>query len=223
MAMPKNMGLRQRPRYQRELRMTTSRARKEKWILASASPRRREILSSLGLRFRVEPSRVAEPECAHGQEPWRCVMRLSRAKALAVGRRHHCGIVIGADTVVYSRGLILGKPSDEEDARAMLRRLSGRWHEVITGLCLYDCSSGRVVSAHSRSRVHFRRLESADVNWYLSTREYLDKAGAYAIQGYASLFVDRIEGCYFNIVGFPVSTFHTLCRRLNLPLRNALS
>ena len=158
-----------------------------------------------------------------GQVPSRCAVRLSRAKALAVGRRHNSGVVIGADTVVYARGAILGKPLNREDARTMLRRLSGRWHEVITGVCVYDCGTGRSVSGHSRSRVHFRRLSAADIEWYLSTGEYQDKAGAYAIQGYASLFVDRIEGCYFNIVGFPVSTFYALCRRLNLPLQNALS
>ena len=202
--------------------MTTSTRRRLKWVLASSSPRRREILSSLGLRFRIEPSRIPEPECPCGQEPSRCAVRLSRAKALAVGRRHKSEVVIGADTVVYCKGVILGKPSDQNDAKAMLRRLSGRWHEVITGLCLYDCGPGRSVSSYSRSRVHFRRLSDADIDWYISTGEYRDKAGAYAIQGYASLFVDRIEGCYFNIVGFPVSTFYTLCRRLNLPLLDAL-
>ena len=203
--------------------MTTSRRGRLKWILASSSPRRREILSSLGLRFRVEPSGAPEPDCPHGQEPSRCAVRLARVKALAVGRRHNSGVVIAADTVVYCRGVTLGKPCDEEDASAMLRRLSGRWHEVITGLCLYDCRRRRSVSGYSRSRVHFRRLSAADIDWYVSTGEYKDKAGAYAIQGYASLLVDRIEGCYFNIVGFPVSTFYLLCRRLKLLLLESLS
>jgi septum formation protein len=149
-------------------------------------------------------------------------VRLARAKALEVGKRHVSGIVIGADTVVSTANRRLGKPADEADARSMLRRLSGRWHEVITGLCLYDCTTRRAGSAHCLTRVHFRRLSPADIEWYLSTGEYRDKAGAYAIQGYASLFADRIEGCYFNIVGFPVSTFYGLCRRLRLPLMQSL-
>jgi septum formation protein len=194
--------------------MTISTLLHQKWILASASPRRREILAALGLRFRIEPSRIPEPECAEGNEPSVCAMRLARAKAVAVGSRHKSGVVIGADTVVYSGKVTLGKPADDQDARAMLRRLSGRWHDVITGLCLYDCGTRRCVAGHSRSRVHFRRITAEDIDWYLSTGEHRDKAGAYAIQGRASLFIDRIEGCYFNIVGFPVATFHTLCRRL---------
>lgn len=100
----------------------------------------------------------------------------------------------------------------------MLRSLSGRWHEVITGICLVDCCGNRAVSACAVSRVHFRRLSTADTEWYLDTGEYSDKAGAYAIQGYASLFIDRIEGCYFNIVGFPITTFEKLGRRLGIRL-----
>ncbi len=194
--------------------MTISTLLRQKWILASASPRRREILSALGLRFRIEPSGIPEPECTEGREPSRCAVRLARAKALAVGSRYKSGIVIGADTVVCAGNVILGKPIDEEDARSMLRRLSGRWHEVVTGLCLYECRARRSISGHSRSRVHFRRLSPKEIDWYLSTGEHRDKAGSYAIQGRASIFIDRIEGCYFNIVGFPVATFHALCRRL---------
>jgi len=120
--------------------------------------------------------------------------------------------------VVVARRRLLGKPSSRQSAGVMLRSLSGRWHEVVTGICLVDCGSRREVSASAVSRVHFRRLTRADVEWYLDKREYADKAGAYAIQGYASLFIDRIEGCYFNIVGFPVATFERLCRRLGIVL-----
>jgi septum formation protein len=123
-------------------------------------------------------------------------------------------MIIGADTIVVVNDRILGKPDSEDHARAMLRSLSGRWHEVITGLCLIDNRTGRSVSAHNRSRVHMGRFTRADIDWYVSTGEHHDKAGAYAIQGNASLFIDRIEGCYFNIVGFPIFTFARLCKRL---------
>jgi septum formation protein len=105
----------------------------------------------------------------------------------------------------------------------MLEELSGRWHEVVTGLSLCDCASGRTRSAFSSSRVHFRRLRKREIDWYLDTGEYADKAGAYAVQGYAALFIDRIEGCYFNVVGFPVATFDRLCRRMGFDLVASLS
>ncbi len=104
----------------------------------------------------------------------------------------------------------------------MLRLLGGRWHEVITGVCLMDCRTRRARSGHAVSRVHFRRITETEVEWYIRTGEHRDKAGAYAIQGYASLFVDRIEGCYFNIVGFPVSIFEKLCRAHGVDLKRHL-
>ncbi len=100
----------------------------------------------------------------------------------------------------------------------MLRSLSGGWHEVITGLCVMDCESQRARFSHTTSRVHFRRLFESEIDWYLRRGEYRDKAGAYAIQGHASLFINRIEGCYLNIVGFPVSAFERLCRKLGFTL-----
>jgi septum formation protein len=195
--------------------MTTPRV---KWILASASPRRREILGGLGLKFRVEPSTVPEPPFRTGEKPSCYAVRAARLKSREIGRRHKSGIVIGADTIVVVRNRILGKPASRTEAVAMLDRLSERWHEVITGVCLLDCRTGREQSAAAVSRVHFRRLMPFEIEWYLRTEEHQDKAGAYAIQGYASLFIDRIEGCYFNIVGFPVATFERLCRRLGIRL-----
>jgi septum formation protein len=127
-------------------------------------------------------------------------------------------LVIGVDTIVVLGNAILGKPETRAEARSMLRRLSGRWHEVLSGICLIDCSRGRSRSSISRSRVHFRRLSSEEIEWYLRTGEYCDKAGAYGIQGYASLFIDRIEGCYFNIVGFPITAFQRLGRQLGIDL-----
>ena len=180
-------------------------------VLASASPRRRELLAALGIRLRIEPSPAAEPVRRPGESAAAFVRRAARAKAGIVACRHKTGLVLGADTIVQVANRTLGKPASEEEARRMLRSLSGRWHEVFTGICLIDCASGRSRSGHACSRVHFRRLRRQEIDWYLATGEHRDKAGAYAIQGLASLFIDRIEGCYFNVVGLPVSL---VCRRL---------
>lgn len=188
------------------------------WVLASASPRRREILAGLGLRFRILPSAGKEPAREPGESPARYATRAAHMKAAEAAQRIDRGVVIGTDTVVVAAGRVMGKPASKADARMMLRRLSGRWHEVVSGICLIDCGRRRVVSAHSLSRVHFRRISPVEVEWYLKRKEYKDKAGAYAIQGHASLFIDRIEGCYFNIVGFPVPVFERLCRRLGISL-----
>jgi len=200
--------------------MTRSSESRQPWILASASPRRREILAGLGLAFRIEPSEISEPACSG--DAARCAVGLARAKALDVARRFDSGFVIGADTVVVAGDALLGKPENRTDAHAMLRLLSGRWHEVITGLYLYDCRRRRGGSVFERSRVHFRRLNSSEIDWYLQTGEYIDTAGAYAIQGHGALLVDRIEGCYFNIVGFPVTAFCALCRKMRIPFRDCL-
>ena len=145
------------------------------FILGSASPRRREILRALGLRFRVEPSRILEPAPSMGERPERYALRVARAKAEEVSGKHHSGLVIGADTVVVLGRRILGKPLSAEEARTMLRALSGRWHEVITALCLIDCRSRQRRSSRTVSRVHFRRLSAPEMEWYLTTKEYQDK------------------------------------------------
>jgi len=192
--------------------MTT--AAQTDWILASASPRRREILAGLGLDPVIDPCLLPEPHRLPAESPASYAVRAARLKVRDVAARHARGVIIGADTIVVCGTRIFGKPDSKAEGRRMLMDLSGRWHEVITGLSLYDCGSGRIRSAFSSSRVHFRRLAKREIEWYLGTREYADKAGAYAIQGCAALFIDRNEGCYFNIVGFPVATFDRLCRRL---------
>lgn len=194
-----------------------------RWILASASPRRREILGRLGLQFQVSPSRIPEPPRGAHEPPARYAVRAARLKARSVADGRSSGLVLGADTIVVLGNRILGKPSSPAEARAMLKSLSGRWHEVITGLCLVDCTTGRTLTTSSRSKVHFRRLSLEEIEWYVKSGEHRDKAGAYGIQGGASLFVDRIEGCYFNIVGFPVSAFDRLCRRMGFPLWSELA
>jgi septum formation protein len=191
---------------------------KPEWILASASPRRREILSGLGIPFRIDSSGIAEPPRKPHETPARYALRLARLKAETVAAKHASGLVLAADTIVVSGNSIFAKPATRSEACFMLKRLSGRWHEVVTGICLLDCQTHRIHSTFSRSRVHFRRLSPAEIGWYLKTGEYRDKAGAYGVQGFASLFIDRIEGCYFNIVGFPVAAFEKLCRKAGINL-----
>jgi septum formation protein len=198
-------------------------AREIRWVLASASPRRREILSGLGLSFRVCPSHIPEPPPSRHETASSYATRVARLKGREAAATRRGGIVISADTVVVAGSDFLGKPASRADARRMIKRLSGRWHEVVTGLCLTDCSVRRTVSGHSRTRVHFRRLLPSEIEWYLDTGEYRDKAGAYAIQGHASLFIDRIEGCYFNVVGFPVQVFERLASRLSVPLISSVN
>lgn len=198
--------------------MTTRMASRRRIILASASPRRRELLAGLGFRLVIDPSTLPEPARIRSESPASYVMRAARMKAQEVAGRHSSGFIIAADTIVVVGNRILGKPVSMEEAGRMLRCLSGRWHEVFTGICGIRKPEGVSGAAYSRSRVHMRRLARAEIDWYLSTGEHWDKAGAYAIQGYASLFIDRIEGCYFNIVGFPIFAFAQLCRRLRLPL-----
>jgi septum formation protein len=192
--------------------------RKFRWILASASPRRREILEGLGISVSVDSSGIEEPPRKSHETPASYAVRLARLKARAVAPKYPSGLVLAADTIVVSGNSILGKPATRSEAQSMLKSLSGRWHEVVSGICLLDGQTHRVYSTYSRSRVHFRRISAAEIEWYLKTGEYRDKAGAYGIQGFASLFIDRIEGCYFNIVGFPVATFEKLCRKAGISL-----
>jgi septum formation protein len=170
-------------------------------VLASASPRRSELLRAAGLAFDVVPADVDET-ALEGETPEAHVLRLARVKAERVAAGRPADVVLGADTVVAIDGLILGKPGDEADATAMLRRLSGRTHEVVTGVAVV-AGAGMATSV-DRTLVHFAQLSEEDLAWYVRSGEPLDKAGAYGIQGRASRFVDRIDGSYSNVVGLPV-------------------
>jgi septum formation protein len=179
-------------------------------ILASRSPRRHEILARAGIPHVVRPAEVDE-SMRHGEDARRHVERLARAKAEAA----ECGpedVVLGADTVVVVDGDVLGKPSDPADARRMLQRLAGREHEVMTGICLRS----RQTSAEDveTTRVRFVPLSGQEIEEYAASGEPMDKAGAYAIQGLASKFIDRIEGCYFNVVGLPVAKVYSHLRQM---------
>ena len=170
-------------------------------VLASRSPRRVELLARAGYRFEVEPADIDERRLA-GETPHELVRRLAREKAAAVAPRHPGSIVLGADTVVVIDGAVLGKPNGEADAAGMLRRLSGRAHEVLTGVALH--AAHRCCGGVQSTRVVFRALSREDVAWYVASGEPADKAGGYSIQGRASRFVIRIEGSYTNVVGLPV-------------------
>ena len=187
---------------------------KKRLILASGSPRRRELLRNAGFTFEVIPPEVAEDN-PDNEAPAMLVERLALDKAEAVAGRFHRQdnvVVLGADTVVVVDSTLLGKPASPAEARQMLQRLSGRTHEVITGVALVEPETARRTVAHETTRVFFRPLEPQEMEDYVATGEPLDKAGAYAIQGGASRFVTRVEGCYFNVMGLPVALVDRLLR-----------
>jgi septum formation protein len=173
-------------------------------VLASRSPRRREILERAGIPCTVRAGEVHEAR-GPGEDPWLYAKRLARAKAESVELRPG-EIVLGADTIVVVGHDVLEKPADGEDAVRMLRLLSGRQHLVITGFCLRD-DEDAVVDTET-SRVRFVPLYEREIREYVASGEPMDKAGAYAIQGLASKFIDRIEGCYFNVVGLPIAAVY---------------
>lgn len=178
-----------------------------KLILASGSPRRTEILSSVGWEFSKHPADIDESEIA-GELPEAYVVRLAREKAEKVAETHANNIVLGADTTVVIDGQILGKPEDIEDACRMLRMLAGNWHEVLTGIAV--TRNGETHSAMQRTRVKFAPMSSEEVNFLAERGDPLDKAGAYAVQAQAALFIERIEGDYWNVVGLPISLVYDL-------------
>ena len=186
-------------------------------VLASASPRRQEILHRAEIPFSVRPADVDESGL-EGETPRDHVRRLAEAKARAVWRAGE--FVLGADTVVAADGVALGKPRDREDAARMLTLLSGRSHDVLTGICLLEADRRRV--AVEQTKVRFRAISEQEIETYVSSGEPLDKAGAYAIQGGARRFVERIEGCYFNVVGLPVARVYSMLRPAS-ELRRAVS
>jgi septum formation protein len=180
-------------------------------LLASASPRRAGLLTAAGFSFDVVPADVDE-ERLPDESAEAHVLRLARAKARSATSAAPGCVVLGADTVVIVDGDILGKPADDLDAAGMLRRLSGRRHEVLTGVALKrgDCEE----SGLERTWVYFLPLSEQDIAWYISTGEAADKAGAYGAQGLASRFIERIDGSYTNVVGLPVSLVCRLLRAL---------
>jgi septum formation protein len=185
-------------------------------ILASASPRRQELLRNAGINFVVQPADIPEvPQ--PGEAPQTFAERVARDKARTVHRQRPDDFVLGADTVVIVDEHILNKPESAQDATRMLRLLSGRCHLVMTAVCLMGPEekhgSGAFEDVRTETtRVFFDSLDEADIAAYIATGEPMDKAGAYGIQGFASRWIPRVEGCYFNVVGLPVAlVFRMLC------------
>jgi septum formation protein len=180
-------------------------------ILASASPRRSELLRNAGIEFSVEPAHVPE-QAKPGELPLAYAKRLAYDKAIAVSARNPDSVVLGADTIVVADEHLLEKPTDAADAARMLALLSGRIHQVITGVCLL--AQGFAQTEAEVTEVQFAPLDDSEIAAYIETGEPMDKAGAYAIQGIASRWVERIDGCYFNVVGLPVPRVYRMLRAL---------
>ncbi len=180
-------------------------------ILASNSPRRRDLLRQIGVDFTIDPADVDE-RVLPNEPPEGYALRVALDKARVAAARAGAGIVIAADTIVVLENEILGKPADARDAERMLTMLSGKVHRVITGLAVMDAATGKTLSRASVTRVWFRSLAPREIASYAATGEPRDKAGAYGIQERGALFVDRIDGCYYNVVGLPLSLLGEMLR-----------
>lgn len=185
---------------------------KEKLLLASASPRRAEILRAVGWPFETCAANIDETMHA-GERAEDAVQRLASEKAEVVSKLNPGALVLAADTTVVVDSHILEKPKDDEDARRMLSLLKGRWHDVLTGVAIARGDSRAV--AYERTQVRFGQMSDEEVDWYVQSGEPVDKAGAYAVQGRASLFIEEIRGDYWNIVGLPVRLVYKLMNELS--------
>ncbi len=188
-------------------------------ILASGSPRRAKLLQQMGLHFKIVKSGINEGKL---EKPWtNGVQKLAKAKALAVSGASG-QVVLGADTIVVHQNMVFGKPKNSEEAQKMLQALSGTVHEVMTGICVAKYAGNgkfdKIYQDVEVTKVYFRDLESKEIQAYIASGESQDKAGAYGIQGLGALLVDKIEGCYFNVVGLPLSRTMQLLRRCGIPI-----
>ena len=186
----------------------------KKLILASSSPRRKDLLNLLGLEYEIiKPEDHVEENSEFNGSSISYVEDTAYLKARHVADKIKDAIVIGADTIVVIDNQILGKPADEQEAQQMLQTLSDRWHEVFTGVAIVDSSDNRFVKANEISRVKFKKFTDAQIKSYIKTREPMDKAGSYALQGIGAIFVEKIEGCYTNIIGLPLPLLDNLLQK----------
>lgn len=183
----------------------------KKLILASASPRRHQIFSLLGLSPLVIPADIHEP--LDHRPPWLIVKSHAQHKAKSVAEHFDSSdVIVAADTLVYVDKTVLGKPKNNQEAAEYLTMLSGKSHQVYTGVCIIY--KNRVLTAYEKSLVQFKELSEAEIKAYINTKEPFDKAGAYGIQGYGCQFIKGIRGCYFNVMGFPVHLFYTMLAQI---------
>lgn len=187
-------------------------------ILASASPRRTEILNQLGLDFQVIPSEVSEVIPEKSTAPQELVTKLALHKAADVARKLEQGLIIGADTLVVLGDTIFGKPSGPEEAVKMISILNGKIHSVYTGIAMVQVPSGQTEVGYSETKVKFRTLSKEEIQSYVATGEPLDKAGAYGIQGKGGVLVEGIEGCYFNVMGLPLSKLAEMLQKFEISI-----
>jgi septum formation protein len=185
---------------------------REKVVLASSSPRRKEILDAVGWPYEAIVAGIDE-SVQSNEEPAAYVQRLALSKAEAVAERLQSGLVLGADTTVVVDNQILGQPADDEDARRMLKLLNGKWHEVLTGVAVVRVGGESLVD-YETTRVRFAEMTEQEIDWYIATGEARGKAGAYGIQGAAGLFIEEIQGDYFNIVGLPIRLAYELAAKV---------
>ncbi|HSE41566.1 MAG TPA: Maf family protein [Acidobacteriota bacterium] len=191
---------------------------KGKIILASESPRRKTMLKELNIDFQEFHSRINET-LINAADAKKSAVDLAVKKVKACGNRD--ALIIGMDSLVVLGKKIMGKPRDEKEAQSMLKRLSGKKHFVVTGIAL--SYKDKLVSGFESTDVFFRKLESQEIQWYISSGEPVDKAGAYAIQGIGRVFVRKINGCYFNVLGFPIAKFQVLLKKLGLTIFDLMS
>ncbi len=186
---------------------------KKKIILASGSPRRKELLARMGLEFDLMPC-DADEKYDKNLSPVEIVEHLAKLKAGITNKMVKDCIVIGADTIVAVDQLILGKPADKAEAYEMIKKLSGRWHDVITGICMYE--NDEYIIEHEITKVHFVKMSDNEIEKYINTDEPYDKAGAYGVQGLAGMYIDSIEGDYYNIMGFPMAKIRNMLKSLSV-------
>jgi septum formation protein len=182
-------------------------------VLASTSPRRQNLLKQLGLNFIVHPSGIEE-NLSQVSSPEEYVLTLSRKKAIEVAKNYNDALIISADTIVVLDGEIINKPQDPDEARQMLKKLSGKTHKVYTGFTILDTKTNKIYSDFEVTDVKFRELEDDEIEQYIATGSPFDKAGAYGIQDdYGAVFVERINGCFYNVVGFPLTKFYLAMKK----------
>jgi len=186
-------------------------------VLASGSPRRRDLVKMMGLKFELAVPEIRE-DLVPGAKPSSLVVELALAKALSLIGKFPNAAILGADTVVVLDGKILGKPRDRSDARAMLRTLSGRTHTVYTGLALVDVPTGLRETCCEKSLVTMKKINNEEIDRYLATGEPMDKAGSYGIQGFGAVFIKHIDGCFFNVMGLPVGRLYDMLKDLSKKL-----